>query len=70
MAKIITRVDATKEKIELLQEIQGMIHTLKQFAARVDDKIETMIASDLESMEAEKKIIDEMSDLIQYKDES
>ena len=67
--KIITRVDATKEKIALLQEMQGMVHTLKQFAARIDEKINTMIAADLESMAEEKKAIDEMSNLIQYKDE-
>ena len=70
MSKITTRVDATKEKIALLQEMQGMLHTLKQFAARIDDKINTMIEADLESMKEEKKVIDEMSNLIQYKDES
>ena len=69
MAKITTRVDATKDKIALLQEMQGMIHTLKQFAARIDDKINTMIEADLESMAEEKKAIDEMSELINYKDE-
>ena len=67
--KITTRVDATKDKIALLQEMQGMIHTLKQFAARIDDKINTMIEADLESMAEEKKAIDEMSELINYKDE-
>ena len=60
-----TRVDATKDKIELLQEMQGMIHTLKMYAGRIQEHIDIMIKSDLESMEAEKKIIDEMSNLIQ-----
>ena len=66
--KIITRVDATKEKIALLQEMQGMLHTLKQFAARIDDKINTMITADLESMAAEKEALEEMENTIQYKD--
>ena len=68
MAKITTRVDATKEKIALLQEMQGMINTLKQFAARIDDKINTMITADLESMSAEKKALEEMELTIKSKD--
>ena len=67
MAKITTRVEATKEKIALLQEMQGMIHTLKQFAARIDDKIGTMIKADLESMCAEKAVIEEMEKTINDK---
>ena len=66
--KIITRVDATKEKIALLQEMQGMLHTLKQFAARIDDKINTMISADLDSMKAEKEALEEMENTIKYKD--
>ena len=69
MAKqITTRVDATKEKIALLQEMQGMINTLKKFAARINDKIDTMIAADLESMSAEKKALEEMEKTIKSKD--
>ena len=68
MAKIITRVDATKEKIALLQEMQGMINTLKKFAARIDDKINTMISADLESMAAEKAALEEMEMTIKSKD--
>ena len=64
MSKITTRVDATKEKIALLQEMQGMLHTLKQFAARIDDKINTMIKADLESMQAEKEALEEMENTI------
>ena len=64
MAKITTRVDATKEKIALLQEMQGMLHTLKQFAARIDDKINTMIKADLDSMAAEKDALEEMEKTI------
>ena len=60
-----TRVDATRDKIELLQEMQSMIHTLKLFAGRIQEHIDVMIKSDLESMAAEKEIIDEMSNLIQ-----
>ena len=66
--KIITRVDATKEKIALLQEMQGMLHTLKQFAARIDEKIDSMIKADLESMCAEKAALEEMEKTINYKD--
>ena len=65
MNEIKTRVDATKDKIALLQEMQGMIHTLKQFAARIEEHIEIMIDSDLKSMSAEKEVIEEMSNLIQ-----
>ncbi len=63
-----TRVDATKDKIELLQEMQGMINTLKLFAARISEKMDVMIDSDLKSMQAEKSIIDEMSELIKSND--
>ncbi len=63
-----TRVDATKDKIELLQEMQGMINTLKAFSARIDEKINKMIDTDLKSMAAEKDIIEEMSELIKLKD--
>ena len=68
MAKIITRVDATKEKIVLLQEMQGMINTLKNFAARIDEKINAMITADLESMAAEKAALEEMEMTIKSKD--
>ena len=64
-----TRVDATKDKIELLTEMQGMINTLKSFASRIQEKINIMIEADLESMKAEKSIIDEMSNLIHNKDD-
>ncbi len=63
-----TRIDATKDKIELLQEMQGMIDTLKSFAARIDEKISIMIDSDLKSMQAEKDVIDEMNEIIKSKD--
>ena len=69
MAKITTRVDATKEKIALLQEMQGMIDTLQKFAARINDKIDTMIAADLESMCAEKAALEEMEKTIKSKDD-
>ena len=59
-----TRVEATKEKIELLKEMQGMIDTLKSFAARIQDRIDVMIDADLVSMEAEKDVIDEMAEII------
>ena len=68
MSKIITRVDATKEKIALLQEMQGMINTLKHFAARIEEKIDTMIEADLDSMCAEKKALEEMEMTIKSKD--
>ena len=64
MAKITTRVDATKEKIALLQEMQGMINTLRSYASRIQEKINVMIEADLESMDAEKEAIDEMKELI------
>ena len=69
MAKITTRVDATKEKIALLQEMQGMINTLKKFASRIDDKINTMITADLESMAAERAALEEMESTIKSKDD-
>ena len=59
-----TRVDATKDKIELLQEMQGMINTLKNYASRIQERINVMIEADLESMDAEKEAIDEMKELI------
>ena len=59
-----TRVDATKDKIALLQEMQSMIDTLKSFSARIQDNINTMIEADLESMEAEKQAIDDMKTII------
>ena len=68
MSKITTRVDATKEKIALLQEMQGMIDTLKKFAARIDNKINVMIEADLESMSAEKAALEEMELTIKSKD--
>ena len=68
MAKITTRVDATKEKIALLKEMQGMINTLKKFAARIDDKINSMVEADLESMAAEKAALEEMEQSIKLKD--
>ena len=68
MAKITTRVDATKEKIALLKEMQGMINTLKKFAARIDDKINTMVEADLQSMAAEKAALEEMEQSIKSKD--
>ena len=70
MAKIITRVDATREKIALLQEMQGMIDTLQKFAARINDKIDDMIQADLASMAAEKEALEEMEQSINNKDKS
>ena len=58
------RVKATEEKIELLKEMQGMIHTLKQFAARIQERIDIMIDADLRSMEAEKAALDKMEQTI------
>ena len=69
MAKITTRVDATKEKIALLQEMQGMIDTLQKFAARINGKIDDMIKADLASMQAEKAALEEMEHTIKSKDE-
>ena len=68
MAKITTRVDATKEKIALLKEMQGMINTLKKFAARIDDKINSMVDADVQSMAAEKAALEEMEKSIKSKD--
>ena len=59
-----TRVDATRDKIELLTEMQGMINTLKSFAARIQERIDVMIEADLQSMNAEKKAIEDMKDII------
>ena len=69
MAKIKTRVDATKDKIALLKEMQGMINQLKSFSARIEERIDIMIQSDLESMCAEKKVIEEMEQEIIAKDD-
>ena len=69
MAKIKTRVDATKDKIALLKEMQGMINQLKSFSARIEERIDVMIQSDLESMCAEKKVIEEMEQEIINKDD-
>ena len=69
MAKIKTRVDATKDKIALLKEMQGMINQLKSFSARIEERIDTMIAADLESMCAEKMVIEEMEQQIKSKDD-
>ena len=69
MAKIKTRVDATKDKIALLKEMQGMINQLKSFSARIEERIDIMIQSDLESMCAEKKVIEEMEQEIITKDD-
>ena len=69
MAKIKTRVDATKDKIALLKEMQGMINQLKSFSARIEERIEVMIEADLESMCEEKKVIEEMERTINTKDD-
>ena len=69
MAKIKTRVDAVKDKIALLKEMQGMIDELKSFSARIEERIDIMIQSDLESMCEEKKIIEEMEETINNKDD-
>ena len=55
-----TRVEATHEKIALLQEMQLMINTLKKQAARIENQINTMIEADLESMNAEKEALETM----------
>ena len=65
--KITTRVDATKDKIALLQEMQGMIDTLKKFSARIEEKIDTMVQADLKSMQAEKDALEEMESTIKSK---
>ena len=59
-----TRVDATRDKIELLQEMQGMINTLKSFSARIQERIDIMIEADLVSMNSEKEAIEEMKNII------
>ena len=59
-----TRVDATRDKIELLQEMQAMINTLKSFSARIQERIDVMIEADLTSMNAEKDAIEEMKSII------
>lgn len=64
-----TRVDATKDKIALLQEMQGMMDTLKKFSARIQEHIDVMIEADLQSMKSEMDAIDEMTELIKNKDE-
>ena len=69
MAKIKTRVDATKDKIALLKEMQGMINQLKSFSARIEERIEVMIEADLQSMCEEKKVIEEMERTINTKDD-
>ena len=69
MSKIKTRVDAVKDKIALLKEMQGMIDQLKSFSARIEDRIDIMIQADLESMCEEKKVIEEMENEIKGKDE-
>ena len=55
-----TRVEATHEKIALLQEMQTMINALKKQSARIESQINTMIEADLESMHAEKQALEEM----------
>ena len=55
-----TRVEATHEKIALLQEMQTMINALKKQSARIENQINTMIEADLESMHAEKQALEEM----------
>ena len=69
MSKIKTRVDATKDKIALLKEMQGMINQLKSFSARIEERIEVMIEADLQSMCEEKKVIEEMERTINTKDD-
>ena len=69
MAKIKTRVDATKDKIALLKEMQGMINQLKSFSARIEDRIDIMIQADLDSMCEEKRVIEEMERTINTKDD-
>ena len=69
MSKIKTRVDAVKDKIALLKEMQGMIDQLKSFSARIEERIDVMIQADLESMCEEKKVIEEMENEIKGKDE-
>ena len=69
MAKIKTRVDATKDKIALLKEMQGMINQLKSFSARIEERIDIMIQADLDSMCEEKRVIEEMERTINTKDD-
>ena len=59
-----TRVEATHEKIALLQEMQTMINALRKQAARIENQINTMIEADLESMNAEKQALEEMEQKI------
>ena len=56
----MTRVEATHEKLELLQEMQIMINALRKQAARIEKQIDTMITADLASMNAEKEALEEM----------
>ena len=60
----MTRVEATHEKISLLQEMQQMINTLRKQAARIESQINVMITADLESMEAERAALTEMESKI------
>ena len=69
MAKIKNRVDATRDKIALLKEMQDMIDQLKSYSYRIELRMETMIEADLESMCEEKKVIEQMEQEITKKDE-
>ena len=69
MAKIKNRVDATRDKIALLKEMQDMIDQLKSYSYRIEQRMETMIEADLESMCEEKKVIEQMEQEITKKDE-
>lgn len=68
MSKMKSRVDATVDKIALLQEVQTLLNSFAKGAARIKDKIDVMIDADLQSMEAEKNVIDEMSNIIKNHD--
>ena len=54
---IKTRVDATVEKIELLQRVKRLIQTFRKEASAIEEQIDVMVKADLDSMSAEKQII-------------
>ena len=64
---MITRVEATHEKMALLQEMQTMINDLKKQSARIEDQINKMIEADLESMQGETIALQQMVDNIKTK---
>ncbi len=64
-----TRVEATKEKIELLTRVKHLINDFRRDAASIEEQIDKMINADLMSMADEKNIIDKMAKMIKNGDE-